>query len=423
MALTIAYLVNQYPKVSHSFIRREIAGLERCGIEVERFSVRSCLSELVDDDDIQEFQRTRTVLDASAFTFIWSLLSILLSRPLRFFNSLQRAMSMGWVAKGAIFHHCAYLLEACVLVKWFEEADVSHVHAHFGTNSTTVALLCKTLGGPSYSFTVHGPEEFDRPEVLSLKEKISEALFVVGVSHFGRSQLYRWSDHKQWHKIHVVRCGVDETFLAHPLSPIPNEPNFVCVGRLSEQKGHFLLLEAAKRLAQEGHDFHLSFVGDGELREDIEQSLQHNGLTDKVTITGWASGAEVRKYLLNSRALVLPSFAEGLPVVIMEALALGRPVISTYVAGIPELVEPNTCGWLVPAGSVDSLVDALRMALQSSTGSLEEMGKAGYQRVGDRHSVAIEANRLADLFKVNLAKIQSNVPSAMISSHEVPQNL
>jgi glycosyltransferase involved in cell wall biosynthesis len=423
MALKIAYLVNQYPKVSHSFIRREITSLEQCGIEVARFSVRSCRSELVDEDDIQELQRTKTVLEAGIFTFVWSLFYILFSRPIRFFKALRRALGMGWAAKGTLFHHCAYLVEACVLVEWFADANVSHVHAHFGTNSTTVALLCHTLGGPTYSFTVHGPEEFDRPEILSLREKIDQARFVVGVSSFGKSQLYRWSDPKQWHKIHVVRCGVDDAFLAHPLSPIPSEPNLVCVGRLSEQKGHFLLLEAAKKLAQESDDFNLVFVGDGELRGDIEQWLHQNGLSDKVTITGWASGMEVRRHLLNARALVLPSFAEGLPVVIMEALALGRPVISTYVAGIPELVEPDTCGWLVPAGSVDPLVDALRRALQSSVDALEEMGKVGRQRVGDRHSAKTEARRLADLFKQSLVGPQPAISPVKGVPHKIPSGI
>ncbi|MGB6168896.1 MAG: glycosyltransferase, partial [Geitlerinemataceae cyanobacterium] len=171
-----------------------------------------------------------------------------------------------------------------------------------------------------------------------------------------------------------------------------------CVGRLSEQKGHLLLVEAANRLAQEGIPFKLVFVGDGELRSAIETAIDRGNLPDRIEITGWASNAEVRDYLLASRVLVLPSFAEGLPVGIMEALALGRPVVSTYVAGIPELVETNVCGWLVPPGSVEALTDVLRVALQTSPEVLAQMGRIGAERVAQHHDATLEARKLAMLF-------------------------
>jgi colanic acid/amylovoran biosynthesis glycosyltransferase len=402
--LKIAYLVNQYPKVSHSFIRREILGVEAWGIDVLRCSVRSCRAELVDAADLSEEQKTRTVLASGSSQLILSALQTLVAHPLGFLKGLRMALRLGSRPGQSILKHLAYLVEACVLLRWFSEAAVQHVHAHFGTNSTTVAMLCQELGGPSYSFTVHGPEEFDKVDAIALPEKIQRAAFVVAISSFGKSQLYRWCGLKHWPKIHVIHCGVDDSFLAQPPTPIPVAPRLVCVGRLCEQKGQLLLMEAAAKLVAEGLEFKLVLVGDGPLRSTIETQIVQSGLQNTVEITGWASGAEVRQHLLAARAMVLPSFAEGLPVVIMEALSLGRPVITTYVAGIPELVQPGVCGWLVAAGSVQDLTAAMRASLQASVEQLEKMGKLGAEQVAQNHTIEIEAKRLAALFQNRLRR-------------------
>jgi colanic acid/amylovoran biosynthesis glycosyltransferase len=197
-----------------------------------------------------------------------------------------------------------------------------------------------------YSFTVHGPEEFDRPQYLKLSEKIIQSKFVVGISSFGRSQLQRWVGFEHWHKIKVVHCGLEESFYNVPAKPIPSVPRLVCVGRLCEQKGQMLLIEAVKKLHDLGVNFELVLAGDGEMRSDIEALITQYQLKDKIIITGWISSSEVRKHILESQVLVLPSFAEGLPVVVMEAMSLRRPVISTYIAGIPELLIQGENGWL-----------------------------------------------------------------------------
>lgn len=400
--MKIAYLVNQYPKVSHSFIRREILGVEAWGVEVLRCSIRSCRAELVDAADLSEQQKTRTVLESGSSKLLLGALHALRTRPLRFLKGLQMAVRLGTRPGQSIIKHLAYLVEACVLLRWLSEAGVTHVHAHFGTNSTTVAMLCQELGGPPYSFTVHGPEEFDKVAAIALPEKIQRAAFVVAISSFGKSQLYRWCSLNHWPKIHVVHCGVDDGFLAQSLTPVPVAPRLVCVGRLCEQKGQLLLMEAAAKLVAEGLKFKLVLVGDGPLRSAIETQITRTGLQDTVEITGWASGTEVQQHILASRALVLPSFAEGLPVVIMEALALGRPVITTYVAGIPELVQPGVSGWLVPAGSVEDLTHAMRSSLQSSVEALEKMGTLGTKQVALNHTIAIETRKLAALFQASL---------------------
>ena len=410
--MKIAYLVNQYPKVSHSFIRREIAGVEAMGIEVKRFSIRSVSSELVDEVDKLEQELTQVVLGIGKVGLLFALLRMAITRPVRFGCVLWLMLQVGWHSERGLLRHFAYLAEACVLLGWFKDEEIAHVHAHFGTNSTTVAMLCRVLGGPPYSFTVHGPEEFDKALEISLTEKINRAAFVVAVSSFGRSQLYRWCKHEQWSKIHIVHCGVDELFLKQPHVPIPDQPRLVCIGRLSEQKGHLLLVEAASQLAAEGKLFKLVFVGDGPLRPEIETLIAKYGLTDHIEITGWASSNDVQQQILASRAMVLPSFAEGLPVVIMEALALGRPVISTYVAGIPELVEPGICGWLVPPGSVEALTAAMRKVIELPVEKLEQMGRVGAERVALQHDALQEASTLAALFPSNIEKTQNQVNAA-----------
>jgi glycosyltransferase involved in cell wall biosynthesis len=397
----ICYLVNQYPKVSHTFIRREIAALERQGVQVERVSIRRSTDQLVDAADLAEQHRTRVILAGGMRRLLWALLLCALTRPLRFALALRLAARLGRRSERGRLRNFAYLGEACVLLRWLARSGTRHVHAHFGTNPASVAMLCHALGGPQYSFTAHGPEEFDKPLMLGLRDKIERAAFVVAISSFGRAQLYRFCDHKHWPKIHVVRCGLDERFLQNGIAPLPDARRIVCIGRLSEQKGHLLLIEAAARLAAEHVDFELRLVGDGELRAEIEALAVERGLAGRVHVTGWASSEQVLREIEDARLVVLASFAEGLPVVIMEALAVGRTVLTTAVAGIPELVSPD-CGWLVASGSVDELTAGLRRALRASDADLERMGRRGQARVRRLHDAQTEAGKLHRLFRSQL---------------------
>jgi colanic acid/amylovoran biosynthesis glycosyltransferase len=397
--MAIAYLVNQHPKFSQSFIRREILALESLGTPITRFSVRSGKSLIVDDADCAEFNKTRVILEAGAIGLAKATLSSIIRRPRKFTAALKLSIKTGLKSDRGLLLNLIYLAEAAVLYQWLERDKIKHLHVHFGTNSTTVAMLCHTLGGPNYSFTVHGPEEFDRLVGLSLTEKIHRAAFVVAISSFGRSQLYRWCDHHHWPKIKIVHCGVDHDFLKRTITPIPKTANLTCVGRLCEQKGQLLLVQAAKQLVEEGFDFRLTLVGDGEMRSVLEALIIQWRLQNHVLITGIATTQQVQTFLQKSRALVLPSFGEGLPVAIMEALAMGRPVVSTYIAGIPELVRPGKNGWLVPAGDVDALTQALKEVITAPVEQLEEMGKLGAEAVAQSHDVQKEAQYLSELFQ------------------------
>jgi glycosyltransferase involved in cell wall biosynthesis len=382
---TVLYLINQYPSPSHTFIRREIASLERLGHTVVRFALRGWDKQVVEAADILEIGRTHYVLQRGAIPLLLCALQTAVGHPIRFTKALAFCLRrMGRSNRPAALH-LVYLLESAWIAREAKRKGVSHIHAHFGTNAAELALLVRKLVNISYSFTVHGPEEFDHPEQLALKEKVQMASFVVAISHFTRSQLCRWIDYEDWDKIQIIRCGIDARYLEQPLSTAPRTKMFVCIARLAPQKGQLALIEAIALARLRRPDIQLRLIGDGDMRPAIEQRIEALGLAENITLLGWASEDDVHKELLDSRALVLPSFAEGLPMVLMEALALERPVLTTYVAGIPELVRDGMEGWLFPAGSAEATADALVACLDAGSDQMEEMGRRGRARVLDMH--------------------------------------
>lgn len=410
--MRVAYFVNHYPKVSHSFIRREILALERQGIMVERIALRGWSGELADPADELERVRTHYVLQSGIPGLLKAAAKMFVARPIITFRALALALKMGLRAERPLPYHLIYFCEACYLFPLLTDSGVGHMHAHFGTNSTEVVMLASLLSGMTYSFTVHGSEEFDRPEYIGFGEKIARSAFVAAVTSYTRSQLYRWSAHEDWAKINVVHCGLDEGFYDAPVVRIPDRPRLVCVGRLCEQKGHVLLVEALSRLVSRGIDVEMVFAGDGERRAEVEAKIDAFDLRRHIKITGWLSSEQVREELLAARALVLPSFAEGLPVVIMEAMALRRPVLTTYVGGIPELVNPGENGWLFPAGSVEDLANAMEKCLRSPVAELDVMGEKARMRVLERHNIEREAQKLIALFAQSTG-VQSPIAEAV----------
>nr|WP_246523718.1 glycosyltransferase [Gemmata palustris] len=413
--LCVAYLVNQYPHVSHSFIRREIRAAEEDGLRVLRVSIRRPSVTLVDKGDQEEQWQTQVLLDRGLLGLAAACAWTAGTRPVRWVRAAVLAWRLGR-RSGRRLRAAVYLAEACLLVRWLRRGGAEHLHAHFGTNPTDVAVLARVLGGPPFSFTVHGPEEFDRPEALSLGDKIARAAFVVAVSSFGRSQLFRWCRPNDWPRVRVVRCGVDAAFLDGGPIPPTAEPRLVCVGRLAEQKGQLVLVDAAARLAKSGVDFQLVLAGDGPMRPQIESAIAAHGLGDRVRITGWLSNDAVRAEMVAARLVVLPSFAEGLPVVLMEALALGRPVVTTYVAGIPELVRNGANGWLVPAGDPVALAEALAEGLRTGTARLEDMGRAGVEAVRAAHDIRREASKLVELFTETSGRTPAARPDSVVAT-------
>ena len=402
--MKIAYLVNTYPRASHSFIRREIHAMERLGFHIHRFAMRSDRAALVEAADKAEDARTEHLLEAGPSALLgaafWGL------RQRGALASLRLAMACG--ARGAgggdgtggRLRHLVYWAEAAFVARRCQTLRIDHLHAHFGTNSTTVAMLAQALGGPRYSFTVHGPEEFDAPRALSLSDKIAHATFAVAISSFGRSQLYRWVEPALWPRLKVIHCGIDPAaFPDDPVPPPPGGPHLVAIGRMAGQKGLAVLIEAMALARNRHPGLRLTLVGDGPLRPALQAQAAAAGLAGQVTFAGWLDDAGVRAALARAQALVLSSFAEGLPVVAMEAMAAGRPVIATAIAGLPELVIPGETGWLVPAGDPVALAGAIHALATTPPDRLAAMSAAARIRVLARHDIDDEAGRLAALIR------------------------
>ncbi len=400
--MRLAYLTTIYPAVSHTFIRREILEMERRGHEVHRFAVRASATPVVDPGDVAELSKTLHLLGSGGKSrLVSAALSAGLKSPGAFLRALRADKQMSKRSERGLVQHAAYLVEAAFLLRELRARRVQHMHVHFGTNAASVAMLCRVLGGassPTYSFTVHGPDEFDQAIGHSLREKIDASAFVCAISDFGAAQLKRWAPMDQWHKVHVIRCTVGESFFSAGRAIEPESRSLVTVGRLSPQKGHLVLIEGFAQAIREGVDARLVLVGDGELRGEIERRIAAHKLEGRVELTGSLGEAQVRERILASRAMVRPSFAEGLPMVFMASLALRRPVISTYVAGIPELVEPGVTGWLVPAGRSDRLAQAIAAAMRTPLDQLNVMGDAGHEAVFERHNTVSEGAKLEALF-------------------------
>lgn len=401
----IGYLVNTYPRGSQTFVRREIQALEAMGLTVDRFALRSDRAALADPADLAENGRTEHLLEAGALRLGLSALRRMAGHPRRVWPALRLAMACGRrgmgggvPGTGGPLRHLVYLAEAAHLAARCADRGVTHLHAHFGTNSATVAMLCAALGGPRFSFTVHGPEEFDAPVALALDIKVARAAFVVAVSSYGRAQLCRWAATADWDRIRVVPCGIVPTDWPEPAPAPEGGPHLVAVGRLASQKGLPLLVEALALAAARHPGLRLVLVGDGPMRGALTEALAARGIADRVTLAGWRDGAGVRAALAGAQALILPSFAEGLPVVAMEAMAAGRPVLGTAVAGLPELVEPGVNGWLVPAGDAAALAEGIDRIAGLTPHALAAMGRAARARVMERHDVTRSAALLAGLF-------------------------
>ncbi len=369
------------------------------GVPTFRYALRQAEQDSGHPEDEVEARLTKHIVKAGVLQILWCFAFTLLTRPAASVLAIRETFKLGWRSDSGLFRHIIYLIESTVLASWCRRDLIQHLHVHFGTNSATVAMLARHFSGIPYSFTVHGPDEFETAELISLRAKIESAAFVVNVSSFGRSQLMRWSSPNQWKKLVVIHCGVDSLFLDGSTRRPSNNRRFVCVGRFDARKGQVLLVETVGRLRDAGINCEVVLIGDGPYRGYVEDAIRDANLQSVISIIGLASGERVKAELIDSRCLVLPSFSENLPVAIMEAMALGRPVISTYVAGIPELVEPGKTGWLVPAGDTIALAEAMRDAVEASIDQIATMGTAGRLRVIERHSSVKEAQKLRALFE------------------------
>jgi glycosyltransferase involved in cell wall biosynthesis len=391
----LAYLMNTYPITSTTFVRREIRAHEAAGVPVARFAIRDWAEVPVDPRDRDEVGKTTYILKQGALALAGRTLSEMVTNPLGFVRATKTMLHLATRPGSTGVKHIAYLVEAVFLKQATKSQDIHHVHAHFSTNSAAVALLSRQLGGPSYSFTAHGPDEFDDPAGNGLPIKVEHAAFVAAITDYAREVILTATGGKGADKVHVVRCGIDldEFDLTLP----PENARIVCVGRLCPAKAQALLVEAVAPLVKDFPNLELVFIGDGEDRASIESRVVELGLDTHVTMAGWGTGEEVRAAIQGARIFALPSFAEGLPIVLMESLAMGRAVVTTKITGIPELVDAKV-GWIVQAGDVPALQDAVAQALSADTATLTALGATGRARVAQAHDQAQNAALLRALF-------------------------
>ena len=402
--MRLAYLTSQYPAASHTFIRREIEALRALGRHIETFSVRPPGGDEIQGDvDRSEAQNTLYILRQSSFAFLGAHLGALFTRPIRYLRTF--ALALGHRAPGSrgLFLAFAHFAESVLLARELERRKVEHLHNHFANSAATVGLLATKMLGIRWSFTMHGISETDYPAGLMLGRKIAAADFVACVSYFGRAQGMRLVAPTHWKKMHVVRCGVPFDRLPPRGPEGRNAKTLICVGRLSPEKGQAGLLRAFAELGKRHNDLTLRLVGDGPERQSLEALSVELGLADRVTFLGRMAEADTLAEIARSDILVLPSFMEGLPIVLMEAMALGVPVVASRVAGIPELVEDESGGLLFAPSNWEELGACIERLLadESLHAALADHGK---RKVADEFDVRESAKVLSQLFNQATAK-------------------
>src|SRR4051794_6305089 len=400
--MRIAYVFNTYPRATQTFLRTEVTNLRALGHDVRTFSVHASDASTLLTDEARSAHTTTVMLLAGSRAQVVAALvvaaaSAAVRTPRRFRRAGRLALEAGWPGLRGRITPMAYLAHGLLLAHRWREDDVEHVHAHFGVTAT-VAMIAAVLADLPFSVTYHGAPEFDDPRTLGLAQKAREAAFLVGISNWTRNEILRYSAPADWPKVEVVRCAAGDHVGVLCRDSIPSAPRVACVGRLAPQKGHHLLIDAVAALKAEGVDIEVDVIGDGPMRRSIEVALARRGVGDRIRLLGWVDEETLRATVCGARALVMPSLAEGLPVAIIEALSMGRPVIATSVGGIPELVEDGVNGWLVPPASAAGLVRALRDCVSASPARLAELGASGARRVEERHRGLKETALLAELF-------------------------
>jgi len=398
--IRMAYFLSRYPAVSHTFFLKEIVGLRRMGFEIEVASVNppdrpiSALPPL----EAEEADHTYYLKHNTIWKALYVIVIVTLVHPAVALRGFRAGLRLGHWNVARKIYALFYMVEAFLLGRWMRQRGLSHLHVHFGGAVATVAMLTAETWGLEYSLTIHGPEEFYEVEDAYLPRKIERAKFIFCISNYCRSQVMKYSDPGKWDKMHVVRLGVD-TNEFHPVTRTPNAPlKIVCVGRLVPAKGQHILLRAFSRLHARGHDIHLTFVGDGPDLSSLKREVTQRHLELSITFRGALNHDQTRKQLAEADIFALASFAEGVPVALMEAMAMAIPCVATSIAGIPELIRDQQDGLLVPPSSIDCLASALE-SLVTNPELRERLGSSGRARVIERYNLPVNLEVLASTFE------------------------
>ncbi len=400
--LRLAYLISQYPAVSHTFILREVRALRERGIVIEVASINDPhpLAQMTAIERA-ETEQTFYIKRAGPLVALLSLTWLVFKRPAGLARGLLTALRLGGADVSRTIRNLFYFFEAAMIARWMHHRALRHLHVHFATPAATVGVLVTKMAPVTLSITVHGPDEFYDVTTYSLLEKVEAARFIVCISFFAQSQLMKLAPPTKWKALSVIRLGVDCTEF-QPRSPRIHECfTVLCVGRLVAAKGQRILIDAVERLVAAGRAVRLILVGEGADRSALEQFVSDKKLANTVTFAGAVNQDDIQAFYQQADAFAIASFAEGIPVVLMEAMAMEIPCIATRVMGIPELIEDGENGLLVAPSDVRGLGDAL-CRLMDDSGFAGRLGRAGRMRILQAYELNSSSDRLAALFHQRL---------------------
>jgi colanic acid/amylovoran biosynthesis glycosyltransferase len=409
--LRLGYLVSRYPAISHTFVLREVLRLRATGFEIHTASINPPdRSEAeMSEEERSEAHSTYFVKQTSGFAILSVLLLCLISSPLASFRGLIHAIRLGRGDPRQHGLHLAYFVEAVMIGRWMQRRNLNHLHVHFATPAASVGMLVAKTFGVGFSLTVHGPDEFYDVSAHRLAEKIDAASFVCCIGQYCRSQLMKLSPPRMWNKFEIAPLGVDPgQFTPREEPPESDSFQLLCVGRLVAAKGQRILLEAARQLIAEGRPVRVSLAGDGPDREQLERFVDENQLRNQILFHGAVSQKQVRALCSQAHAFVLPSFAEGIPVALMEAMAMEVPCISTSITGIPELIESGKDGILVAPSDVQALCRAITKLMDDES-FRRAMAENGRRKVSRDYNLLLNIERLGRIFQRRLPEAAETV--------------
>ena len=393
----IAYFTNTYPRATDTFIRREVIGLRKRGFSVSTYSVRKTgANHDVDQEVISEKQKTKYILPFNLIALALLNINTLLSQPGRYFSTILLALKTARPGIKGHFLQCVYFMEAVELAKQLKENGVDHLHNHLGDNSGNVTLFAAKLADIPYSISIHGPHIFFDGLYWALDKKTEYAKFISCIGHFCTSQMMLYSDKEFWSKFKIIRCGVDLNQFDYQ-APSGNAKKLVYVGRLSAEKGVPILFDSMSKLKEKDYNVELTLLGDGEDRQFLENLAKDMNISDRVHFGGFVDQETIAKTLRESDMFVLPSFAEGIPVALMEAMAIGIPVITTYVGGITELVIDQETGQVVYPSDPNALADAIARYADDPE-FCQRISKNARDKVVIEFNIEDQVDKLAELF-------------------------
>jgi colanic acid/amylovoran biosynthesis glycosyltransferase len=401
----LAYLLSSYPLLSESFVLKEVVSLRALGFDISVASVNrpDRPLHLLGEVERREADMTYYLKARGWWAPVRAHLRVARSAPEAWLRGWRRVIRLAGFDLRRLLYSSFYFTEALMVGTWMQDRALSHVHTHLGSQASTVGMFVKDVFSFGWSVTIHGPDEFYDASGQHLTEKMDHVDFAVCISDFTRSQLMRLSEYERWTKYEVCRLGVD-TAQFHP--PERRDPRtsveILCVGRLTPAKGQHLLLESLSRLVGSDRSPHLRFIGGGPDEGSLRDAARRLGIESHVTFEGPVNHDRVVEFYRRADIFCLPSFAEGLPVALMEAMAMELPCVSTRITGIPELVEDGVTGLLVSASNVEQLADALRRLIDDDE-LRRRLGRAGRERVTQHYELSTNTGRLAGIFRRRLA--------------------